>query len=83
MLCEATSHVCRQRYGVGHGAQRESESPDVGKAWEEEGQHLPTTLGNVQRKNELSYASKELILLQDVKDAADAADMFQKIRHKH
>lgn len=68
------------RGGVGHGAQHESESPDVGMAWEEEGQQLPTMLGNVQRKNELSYASKEIILLQDAKHAAD---MFQKIRHKH
>lgn len=34
---------CMQRYGGGHGTQHVSESPDVGMAWEEEGQQLPTT----------------------------------------
>lgn len=80
MHCEATSHVCRQRYGVGHRAQHESESPDVGMAGEEEEQQLCTIHRNVQRKNELSYASKELLLLQDAKDAADR---LQKICQKH
>lgn len=54
----------------GHGEEHKPPSPDVGRAWGEEGWQLTIMPGDVQRKKEQSYSLKELVQLQDVKEGS-------------